>query len=449
MIGVQHMNGDTRIMDDRIPFDERDSDAPVASDCYPIPSSKKPSLLKSQLLRRTNTRTRKRSPPGVASHSLAKEDYTAEMPLKPTDAPVSVAIVDNVDTTNQSSIDKDNGTAFKTSGFQTNPNTLQTVCANDGKDNKDDGNSFQLHHNAEFEIKNSTIIQKDDASSSLEVSLLESDDESKIEVGATKEGKPPQPKTATTAAVATTNLSIVVTGNDVVVEYRDDSRDDKRCDFSERKEASPQSSKQLPIRSRPKGIMKRPRDSNITYHHPRRPLPPPIPPPGYREASSPMSCTTATSTDDSTYSSAGRGKFLPLRKRVSFNEKELVEQYKMSKVRRQERNERRRSFLGVLSMAMPVIMPYLMAVLILIASSMVPLPTDQRHAQHPLSLQEEFAAWKNKAKAPTPQPILIDVGSRMWDERQRSKEAARSAALEAAVTEYINQETNAAFSSRL
>jgi len=377
---------------------------------------------------------------------------------------MSASIASDIDTVPQFK----SGAVTRTPECKSTPNKLEPVggkaCSDD-----DDVNSFpfdELHHNTDFELKNgsSKFIQRDDASSSsLDISLIESDeDESKIEVESNRQAL--APKIATTSAVATANLSIVLTGNDIVVEYRDDNRDDKRCDLGERKESSPQQSKQLPqqqqqrrpMRSRPKGIMKRPRDSNITYHHPRRPLPPPLPPPGYKEISSPMSCTTATSTDSSSLSllSAAdrRALYYPrLKKRVSFNEKELVEQYKESKQRRKERYKRRRSFWGILSMAMPVIMPYLMAILILVASSMVPLPTDQKHQQQysassasvnqqqqqhsPLSLQEPTMG---KTRASTPHPIFMDVGSRMWDDndKRRLKKAQRrraASSLEAAV----------------
>ena len=396
-------------------------------------SSKKPSLLRSQLLRRTTTRTKKRSPEAT----VANESHTTETADTITDAPVSIVVVEDISTVSQSSSNKEEGATLRRPEDESNLKTLgvQKVVS------CDQSSSFklhQVHHNTEVEIKNGTTIGKDDGDRSLDISIIESDegdsgvelslieiehdDESKSEgEGGSnqltiKEEKILQSSIATAAAVATTNLSIVVTGNDIVVEYRDDNR-------SDRKDSSPQavssSCRQPPARRRPKGIIKRPRDSNITYHHPRRPLPPPLPPPGYREHSSPSSCATATSIDTN-YA----GHFPPLKKKVSFNEKQLVEQYKMSRLRRKEKYDKRRSFLGILSIAMPVIMPYLVAVLILVASSMIPLPTDQRQHQRQQSLSLEPALVNGRTNMPTLPSILVDVGSRMWDERTKEEEAA-------------------------
>jgi hypothetical protein len=262
-----------------------------------------------------------------------------------------------------------------------------------------------------------------------------------------------------TATVASTkNLSIVVKGNDIVVEYRDDNG-------SERKKSSHQllqnsfpgdaavmapsasnsmvSTQKQTARRRPRGIMKRPRDSNLTYHHPRRPQPPPLPPPGYRETTSPLSWMTATTTDSTEDPYAERQRLFlnapptaittTKKKRVKFDEKLLSEQYQSSKLRRRAKYEQRRSFGGILSMAMPVIMPYLIAVLILIASSMIPLPATTLRRQQSsnnltLSLEPKFAnGRKNKrgrtrqSMMPTLPPIFIDVASRSWDERTNLK----------------------------
>jgi len=271
--------------------------------------------------------------------------------------------------------------------------------------------------------------------------------------------QPDQQTTVPTATVASTNnLSIVVNGNDIVVEYRDDNG-------SERKKSSHQalqnsfggdaavkalsapaanlmvSTQKQTARRRARGIMKRPRDSNLTYHHPRRPQPPPLPPPGYRETTSPLSWMTASTADSSEDPYAERQRhFLNApptaitttkKKRVKFDEKLLSDQYQSSKLRRRAKYEQRRSFWGILSMAMPVIMPYLIAVLILIASSMIPLPaTTQRRQQSSnnltLLLKPELAnGRKNKrgstrqSKMPTSPPIFIDIASRMWDERTK------------------------------
>ena len=116
-----------------------------------------------------------------------------------------------------------------------------------------------------------------------------------------------------------------------------------------------------------------------------------------------------------------------MKKRVSFNEQELVEQFNMSKQRRKEKYDKRRSFLGILSMAMPVVMPYLMAVLILVASSMVPLPTDQNYQQQrqqSFSIQPEI---ESRTPKPVQAPVFLDVGSRMWEERRQAKEAEAAA----------------------
>jgi hypothetical protein len=190
--------------------------------------------------------------------------------------------------------------------------------------------------------------------------------------------------------------------------------------------------------------MKRPRDSNIAYHHPRRALPPPLPPPGYnRETSSPMSWMTATTADSSEDSSTERQlHFLNApptaitttkKKRVKFDEKLLSEQYHSSKLRRRAKYEQRSSFFGILSMAMPATMPYVIAVLILVASSMIPLPATHRQQQSlnlSLSLEPELTTGQNKrgranvSKMPTSPPILFDVASRMWDKRAKLEEEA-------------------------
>ncbi len=417
MIGIKYVNGTNRIMEDRLEVTDegvgsdiigRPSQGPVVS------STRKPSILRKQMLRRATNRTRKR-PPGTA---LADGDH-------------SVATAET--------IEGDSDCA----AVMVEPSTIPQISSGNKEDQPwDEVKALRLM--AEFELMNGARIDRNetskdgvDANCGLDISIIESEDEasgveaslieeheSKAEVDVEvksveqiKEEKPSQTKIVNTSVVANSNLSIVLAGNDIVVEYRDDN---SKGSLPPKTPAS--SLRQSSVRNRPKGIMKRPRHSKIKYHHPQRPLPPPRPPPGYREVnSSPKSCATATSID-SGYSSSGNQPLM--RKRVSFNEQELVEQFNMSRLRRKAKYDKRRSFLGILSMAMPVVMPYLMAVLILVASSMVPLPTDQNYQQQrqeSFSLQPEFESHLPKPAQP---PIFMDVGSRMWEERRKAREAA-------------------------
>jgi len=123
------------------------------------------------------------------------------------------------------------------------------------------------------------------------------------------------------------------------------------------------------------------------------------------------------------------------KRRVTFDEDLLSEQFKLSQLRRQEKYNQRRSFFGILKMAMPVIMPYLIAVLILVASSMVPLPTPPQHKELPISSKHGLLNTKDDERnesttKPKQPPILIDVASRMWDERSKTKEGKRGEIVE-------------------
>jgi hypothetical protein len=441
MIGMKYANSNDRIMEDRI-ADNAGGDSDLTSSESGIEESsgpsKKPSLLRSQLLRRTTTRTKKRS---QVEASITTTDENYAEPSTTQDATVNNTESTSSKHTNTNESHYSTTTAHAN---DSNPKTLEIVDGNSGNDNtkgstrNDDRDFFQfqhVHHNAECEIKSSSKSNtSNDKHNDLDVSEIESDEgESKSEEESNRLSRmkrAQQQTTATAATVSTSNLSIVVTGNDIVVEYRDDNRG----------AGSSLSQKQPSTRRRPRGIMKRPRDSNITYHHPRRPLPPPLPPPGYRESSSPMSWMTAT-TADSSDSSARQFLNAPptaittsKKKRVSFDEKMLMKQYNSARLRRQAKHEQRRSLSGIVSMAMPVIMPYLIAILILVASSMIPLPTAQRQQQPSLSLslEQELVDGREKksktkeSRLPTSPPILVDVGSRMWDKRTKSKEAARA-----------------------
>jgi len=293
--------------------------------------------------------------------------------------------------------------------------------------------------------------------------------------------KPP-PTTMASSTVSTTHLSIVVTGHDIVVEYLDDKDGEhKESSYNEGIQqesdqgaaAAAEMVTQAPTTNsimatllsplglspvnvvtkpssgdstttttssascshqehqprRPKGIMKRPRDSNITYHHPRRPLPPPLPPPGFLNKNSSLSWSTENAIGGRQSPSIS----IRLKKRVSFDEDLLMKQYKMSQMRRQARRRDKRSVSGILYMAMPIILPYLVAVLILVASSMVPLPTPQtktstittatpkksRLPRSPGPARENMAGISTESKPP---PIIIDIASRMWEERKKSDE---------------------------
>ena len=145
--------------------------------------------------------------------------------------------------------------------------------------------------------------------------------------------------------------------------------------------------------------------------------------------SSPMSWMTATTTDSSDSSTERHRRFLtapPMaittirEKRVTFDEALLTEQYKSSKMRRQVRYEHRQSLFGILSVIMPLILPYVVAILILVVSSMVPLPSAQRQQQSSIPLQIELV---NESTLPTTHPVIYDVASRMWDERTKLSEA--------------------------
>ena len=227
---------------------------------------------------------------------------------------------------------------------------------------------------------------------------------------------------------ASTNLSIVVTRNEVVVEYRD-----KDQEGGGQKQSSPDlqpsvgrdeattltsatsksnyisstsTSKRYIVR---KGIMKRPRDSNIAYHHPQKPN---HPPPGYDVKSLWRKDYTANSTTDREYPHQ-RLRSQPS-KRVSFDEVSLTEQFKLSQLRRQTRHKRRGVF-DMLAMAMPVILPYLIAISILLASSLVPLPQSPSLS----SSQPKVITPSEKEVEILPNPpIIFDLASRMWDERK-------------------------------
>mmetsp|Transcript_20159 Transcript_20159/g.47332 ORF Transcript_20159/g.47332 Transcript_20159/m.47332 type:complete len:596 (+) Transcript_20159:174-1961(+) len=452
-------------------------------------SSKKPSLLRNQLLRRTTTRSRKRSPM-KAKGTTTTDNQTIDKTRTRNSVPVCTTSVSNSKPISESigakeirddeskidvidiNADDDHNPKILTSNQGNGSNVTNDIVHDDASV---DGHSplslYPLHHNEEFEIQNG---KNDD----LDLSLIESDDEeSKTEAELTGEKALPQVHTKS-ATVATTNLSIVLKGNDILVEYHSDQRkgkdsslkgaiqessggdaakimstppadsiisnlfsplgfkpnDDAHAPVANTTSSSQNQRSPLPL---PKGIIKRGRDSNLTYHHPRRPLPPPNPPPGYKGASSPLSWTSGDSSVCSIelqrqYSTAPPPDQSNVKKkRVSFDEASLLEQYNWSKLRREARYEDRRKIYGMLHMAMPVIMPYLIAISILVASSMVPLPKSQRPHKHQIlqSLPSETELvnegemlsryFETTTRSST--PVIFDIGSRMWDERKNSK----------------------------
>ena len=202
-----------------------------------------------------------------------------------------------------------------------------------------------------------------------------------------------------------------------------------------------------------KGIMKRPRDSHITYHHPRRPLPPPLPPPGYKyRTRSSMTSNWRNDNNDNNNNtdnnnnniyctSAGQVFYLPhhqqqqqqqhqyqhqhqqqqqqqhqqsqsqsqsspattkkKKKRVSFDEAFLLKEYKLSQLRKQAKYKHQRSFFGILSkevatIDMPVVWPYFITVLILpylitvlILLASFMVPLPQQQKQKQAHLQQQ------------------------------------------------------------
>jgi len=115
------------------------------------------------------------------------------------------------------------------------------------------------------------------------------------------------------------------------------------------------------------------------------------------------------------------------KKRVSFDEASLIEQYNWSRRRREARYEDHRKMYGVLSMAMPVIMPYVIAILILVASSMVPLPkSQQQQLLTTLPYETELVNDSERTTRYEPvwrssPPMILDIASRMWDDRTKSR----------------------------
>lgn len=447
MIGLRHAN-----TKDRIAGKSCDDDALVSSSINNgglSGSAKKPSLLRSQLLRRKKRSPQKAMRTAVEENKniiIGAASSTIDVPPEMT----SSSSTDTISSCQETSNHDNNDATTRKRANDTNSKSIQITEVGDGKENIQDNTStgdcksFHLHkarHDEEHEIKNGKQSDSDDESGAFNISMIESDEgdeeESKTEAEtdssqSLKTKQPCQQTSVKTATVSTSNLSIVVTGNDIIVEYRDVNED-------ERKEPSSVQKQQL-APHRPKGIMKRRRDSNITYHHPRRPLPPPIPPPGYRDISSPLSWMTATTADssDSYLTAPPTAITTTKKKRVSFDEDVLKEQLTSSRLRRQARNDYERSFVGILSMAMPVFMPYLIAVLILIVSSMIPLPPPQQGKQSSLSMSSQLSSQlelvndRNEkggtcdSTIPTSPSIFADFASRCWEERVDAKEATSS-----------------------
>ena len=159
MIGVTYVNGDNRIMEDRL---EVTNDG-VGSDIIGCPSqspavssTRKPSILRKQMLRRTTNRTRKRPPESVGA-SQADGDH-------------SVATAET--------IEDDSDCA----ALMVEPNTIPQISSRSKEDQPLD-QVMALRLMAEFELMNGARINKNDASNdgdeancSLDISITESDD---------------------------------------------------------------------------------------------------------------------------------------------------------------------------------------------------------------------------------------------------------------------------------
>lgn len=238
------------------------------------------------------------------------------------------------------------------------------------------------------------------------------------------------------------NLSVVVTRDEVVVKYRnkDEDRSDQKqssqfCSKSvdrdvllttsnvnskcviektfgplNRSALYPTDKKITPIETQKrKGIMKRQRYSNLAYHHPQRQraLPPPnYPPPGY-------DVKTLWRRDYNTRYGTTKLGSKP-NKRVSFDEASLTEQSQLSQQRRRMRFKRR-EVLDHIFTALPMIF----AVSILVASSFVPLPQSKLSSSS--STQPKVNELNESLVVKLPRPVIIDVASRMWDERKQNE----------------------------
>jgi len=245
-----------------------------------------------------------------------------------------------------------------------------------------------------------------------------------------------------------TNLSVVVTRDEVVIEYRDKEENTSKeksqslpyCKLSANKDSLTTANSNSIIEnifsplnrstlSRPpnkivtaettsrktssalaskrsiarKGIMKRQRNSSITYHHPQRPLPPPnYPPPGYDVKS------LWRKDYNMNHNAILRSE--PT-KRVSFDEASLAKQLQLSQQRRRTRIKGY-EFFDMLSTAMPIIF----AISILLASSFVPLPQSKSLSSSP---QPKASTSPVPVVVRLPKlPVIIDFASRMWDERK-------------------------------
>ncbi|MGK3754072.1 MAG: hypothetical protein ACI8RD_006380 [Bacillariaceae sp.] len=381
-------------------------------------TNKKASILKSPLLRLT--RTKKRS-----SGAVVREKTP----------PTNNAIINSSSSgTNGSSTNNDNSSASNDDKTKIHDTIIED---NTSGCEKEDHIHCHDNDNDTYNNVSANPIDYDDDDINVNVNVNVNDrgrlnisdiesDEDEFKKGIETNRKSSRP------LHASTNLSIVVTRNEVVVEYRDKDQEGDR-----QKQSSPDlqpsvgsdekttptnaTSKSNSINtSAPtstskrfryivrKGIMKRPRDSNITYHHPQKPN---HPPPGYDVKSLWRKDYTANSTTDREYPHQ-RLRSQPT-KRVSFDEVSLTEQFQLSQLRRQTRHKRRGVF-DMLAMVMPVILPYLIAISILLASSLVPLPQSPSSSSQPkvvMSSEQEVEI------LPKP-PIIFDLASRMWDERK-------------------------------
>ncbi|VEU33653.1 unnamed protein product [Pseudo-nitzschia multistriata] len=502
--------------------DNNDGDSPENT-------AKKPSLLRNQLLRRTTTRCTKHvsSPEAAERMALNSVAIEADTPFDETqkDAESNCEAVESIEKSNSEPIDMESATHTKVEDNEESHRTPENPGGVEENDEAIPGTATILESGFAFpsRVENDEVEDNDtkheeegvgegeaasDPGNALDISDIVSEegdemgddrdnveekehkaeaepqqpqqcDDNEEECKAEAEQDEPQPRpkpskqslppaASTGSTVSTTNLSIVVTGHDIVVEYHDDKD-------GEHKEASPGDSvlqqsaqgaqaaatptpgsnsiistllspftvAQPPVapakgastassarlqepQRRPKGIMKRPRDSNITYHHPRRPLPPPLPPPGFKGKISSLSWSTDdTNSNDALHSST---KSTKRKRRVSFDEVSLSKQSQMSLLRRQARYREKHSISGILTMTLPVLLPYLIAVLILVASSMVPLPTPAAktnatpHELKPRSLPG-LDPGSDHAVGGKTTPIF-DIASRMWDQRKKSLQDA-------------------------
>jgi hypothetical protein len=393
-------------------------------------TNKKASILKSPLLRLT--RTKKRS-----SGAVVKEN------------------AEQIPTTNNAII---NSSSSGTNGSSSNNNENSSACKDDKTKINDtiieDNTSacekedhIHCHDNDTYNNVSANPIDYDDDDikvkvnvtdrGKLNISDIESDEEEfkkGLETNRKSDShiKNKDLPLKSRPLHASTNLSIVVTRNEVVVEYRDKDqegggqkqsspdlqlsvgRDETTTPTNATSKsnsissASTSTSKRYIVR---KGIMKRPRDSNIAYHHPQKPN---HPPPGYDVKSLWRKDYTANSTTDREYPHQ-RLRSQPT-KRVSFDEVSLTTQFQLSELRRQTRHKRLGLF-DMLAMAIPVLLPYLIAISILLASSLVPLPQSPSSSSSS-SQSKVITSSEKEVEILQKPPIIFDLASRMWDERK-------------------------------